>query len=197
MASPCKMGRSGWVDFNLDRAEAVGRLIMRTPEFAGSNCQLRWSTELDEALPGADMVSVSFPVGSPQVCELSEQVSNQYGFHGSDQLSLSGAFRSLTGGTVILDIARRMERHCPGAWLVDHANPVAVYSGLVNNHTRIPALGLCSSCYHPRWDLTRLLYEKNDYCMDYTYSSAGVNHMTFLLRCEHRGRDVYALLDEK
>lgn len=185
------------VDLNLDRAETVGRLIMRTPEFAGSACQVRWSTDLDEALPGADMVSVSFPVGSSQVCQLSEEASHQHGFHGSDQLSVSGAFRSLTGGVIMLDIARRMEKHCPGAWLVDHANPVAVYSGLVNNHTRIHALGLCGSCYHPRWDLTRLLYEVDEYRKDYTYVEAGVNHLTFLLRCEHKGQDVYTLLDKK
>ncbi len=185
------------VDLNLERAETVGRLIMRTPEFAGSDCRVQWSANLDEALPGADVVSVSFPVGSRRVCQLSEVASEQYGFHGSDQLSLSGAFRSLTGGVILLDIARRMERHCPSAWLVDHANPVAVYSGLVNNHTGIKALGLCGSVFHPRWELTRLLYEQDAYREDYTYALAGVNHLAFLLRGEHQGRDVYAMLDEK
>ena len=190
-------GKIWLVDLNLGRAETVGRLIMRTPEFVGSGCHVQWTRNLDRALPGADMVSISFPVGSSLVCRLSEQACRRHGFHGSDQLSLSGAFRSLTGGAIILDIAKRMEKHCPGAWLVDHANPVAVYSGLVNNHTRIKALGLCASCFHPRWDLTRLLYEKDEYRDEYQYASAGVNHMSFLLRCEHKGRDVYELLDEK
>jgi len=185
------------VDFDQGRAETVGRLIMRTPEFAGSGCRVRWTANLDEALPGADVVSASFPVGSAQVCCLSEQVSRQHGFPCSDQLSLSGAFRSLTGSVILLDIARRMEGHCPRAWLVAHANPVAVYSGLVNNHTRIKALGLCGSCYHPNWDLTRLLYDQDEYRKEYTYAAAGVNHLCFLLRGKHLGRDVYQLLDEK
>jgi 6-phospho-beta-glucosidase len=185
------------VDVNLERAETVSQLILRTPEFAGTGCRIRWTRDLDEALPGADLVCISFPVGSARTCLLSCQASSKHGFYGSDQLSISGAFRSLTGGPIILGIARRMERHCPQAWLVDHANPVAVYSGLVNNHTRIRALGLCGSCYHPRWDLTRLLYEEDEYRDEYTYATAGVNHLTFLLRGQHRGRDIIALLDEK
>ena len=192
-----KNGELWLVDFNLARVETVGRLIMRTPEFAGSGCKVKWTDKLDQALPGADLVSVSFPVGSSKVCMQSEVASRKYGFHGSDQLSVSGAFRSLTGGTIILDIARRMEKYCPDAWLVDHANPVAVYSGMVNNHTRIKALGLCGSCYHPRWDLTRLLFEEDQYRDVFKFASAGVNHLTFLLRCEYKGRDVYKMLDEK
>ncbi len=190
-------GKIWLVDFNLARAETVGKLIKRTPEFAGSGCEVEWTDKLEKALPGADIVSISFPVGSAKVCRLSVDASHKLGFHASDQLSLSGAFRSLTGGRIILDIARRMERLCPKAWLVSHANPVAVYSGMVNNHTRIRALGLCGSCYHPRWDLTRLLFEKDEFRDGYTYASAGVNHMTLLLRCKYKGRDVYKMLDEK
>ncbi len=184
------------VDFNLERAETVGRLIMKTPEYAKSNCEIKWTKNLDEALPGADLVSVSFPVGSAKMCMLSQQASQKYGFHGSDQLSLSGAFRSLTGGVIILDIAKRMEKLCPRAWLVDHANPVAVYSGLVNNHTKIKSLGLCGSCYHPYWDLAKLLLDQ-EYSNDFNIASAGVNHMTFVIRGDYKGRDILKMLDEK
>ena len=136
-----RQGEVRLVDFNLARAETVGRLIMRAPEFAELGCRVSWTDRLERALPGADMVSVSFPVGSPMVCTLSDQACLERGFFGADQISVSGAFRSLTGGAIILGIARKMERLCPRAWLVDFANPVAVYSGLVNNHTRIKALG--------------------------------------------------------
>jgi alpha-galactosidase/6-phospho-beta-glucosidase family protein len=191
-------GEISLVDLDLGRAETVGRLIARTPEYAGSNCRILWTSDLGEALPGADVVSVSFPVGSPRVCLLSTMASERFGFHGSDQLSLSGAFRSLTGGVVVLDIARRMERLCPNAWLLFHANPVAVYSGLVNNHTNVRALGMCGSAYsNHRWDLTRLLYEREESREDYAVTSAGVNHFSLMLRGRHHGEDVYGLLDRK
>jgi alpha-galactosidase/6-phospho-beta-glucosidase family protein len=190
-------GRVWLVDFNLERAETVGRLIMRTPEFAASGCELRWTNQIDQALPGADVVSVSFPVGSLAACRLSEQACLTHGLFGSDQLSVSGAFRAVTGGTIIWDIAQRMEKHCPQAWLVDFANPVAVYSGMVNNHTTIKALGVCGGFTNHRWDLMRLLFDKDEFSDEFNVVAAGINHLSFILRGTYRGEDIYKLLDAK
>ena len=188
-------GKITLVDFNLPRVETVGRLIMQTPEYRDADCTVTWTDKLDKALPGADMVSVSFPVGSGKVCALSDQACNQRGFIGGDQISPSGAFRSLTGGAVLLDIARRMEKHCPKAWLVDFANPVAVYSGMVNNHTRIRALGVCGGMSNHRWDLTRLLFDRDEFRDEFKVSAAGINHLSILLRGTWHGQDIYKLLD--
>ena len=185
------------VDFNLPRVETVARLVMRTPEFADSGCRIAWTDKLDEALPGADMVSVSFPVGSPGVIRRSDQACDDAGFLRSDQLSLSGAFRSVTGGTILLDIARQMEKHCPLAWLVDFANPVAVYSGMVNNHTRIRALGICGGFANHRWDLSRLLFDRDAYDDGFQVAVAGVNHLSLILRGTYHGEDLYAILDRR
>jgi 6-phospho-beta-glucosidase len=184
------------VDFNLERAETVGRLIMKTPEYKGVDCEVTWTSNIEEALPGADLVSVSFPVGSMQTCRLSDEACLKHGFFGSDQISASGAFRSVTGGVILHGIARKMEQHCPRAWLVDFANPVAVYSGLVNNHTSIRALGICAGFANHRWDLMRLLFDKDECSDEFKVASAGVNHCAILLRGTYRGEDVYKLMDK-
>ena len=41
------------VDRVLPRAEAVGRLLMRTPEYHNLNCKVTWSDDLDRALADA------------------------------------------------------------------------------------------------------------------------------------------------
>jgi len=170
---------------------------MRTPEFAASGCKVMWTDKLDEALPGADVVSISFPVGSHKVNTLSEQACASHGLFGSDQISASGAFRAVTGGTVVLGIARQMEKHCPDAWLLDYANPVAVYSGMVNNHTKIRALGICGGFTNHRWDLARLIFGRDEYCGEFQdVTAAGVNHCSILLRGTLHGRDIYDLIDE-
>ncbi len=190
-------GKITLVDFNLERAETVGRLIMKTPEYAGSECKVTWTDKMEKALPGADVVSVSFPVGSLKTCSLSDQACIKYGFFGSDQISIGGAFRAVTGGTILFDIAKKVEKYCPKAWLVDFANPVAVYSGMVNNHTKVRALGVCGGFTNHRWDLTRLLFDKDEYCDEFKVVSAGVNHCAILLRGTYQGKDIYKLLDEK
>lgn len=185
------------VDFNLDRVATVARMIMKTPEYAGSDCKITWTNKLEKALPGADLVTVSFPVGGFKTGCLSGQACLKHGLFGSDQISLTGAFCSITGGGIFLDIARKMEKHCPKAWLVHYANPVAVYSGLVNNHTKIRALGICGGFANHRWDLSRLLLNRDEYCEDFKVSSAGVNHLAFIVRGTYRGKDIYQMLDER
>jgi alpha-galactosidase/6-phospho-beta-glucosidase family protein len=182
-------------DLNLERAETVGRLIQRTPEFAGSGCQVSWTTDADTALAGADLVSISMPIGSLRTTTRATEASDRRGFFGSDQMSLDGAFRSLIGGTIVLDVARRMERLCPAAWLVDFANPVAVYSGLVNNHTRIRALGICAGFTNHRWDLPRLC-GRDEYDDSMAVVAAGVNHLSFIQRGTWHGRDLFDVLRE-
>jgi 6-phospho-beta-glucosidase len=181
------------VDLNVARAEAVGRMIQRTPEFAPLGCKVAWGNRLDPALEGADALYVTMAVGDPLACALSERASMSRGFISSDQLSITGAFMALTAGPVILDFARRMEKRCPGALMLIFANPVAVYSGMVNNHTRVRALGLCGGFGNHRWDLTRLM-GRDAYRDEYDVDVAGVNHLSFILRGTFRGQDLYAVL---
>lgn len=182
------------VDLNRQRAETVGRLIQRTPEFAATPCAVSWTTKLDKALEGADAVYVTMPIGSPAVCALSTQACQDAGFIGSDQLSLSGAFRSLTGSRTVLDFARRMEKRCPEAWMLIFANPVAVYSGLVNNHTKIRALGVCMGVDNHRWDVPRL-FGKDEHRTDLAFHVAGVNHLSFILDGTYRGKPFWPQID--
>ena len=186
-------GEINLYDLNTARAETMGRLLMRTPEYAKIDCKITWGTSLEKALDGADAVSVVIPAGSPLVCRLGEQASHKRGFMGSDQLSPSGAFRSLTAGPILLNIARTMEKHCPDAWLLSFANPVAVYSGLVNNHTKIKALGICGGYTNHLWDIPRLM-GSDEFGSDIDVEVAGVNHCSFILRGTCCGDDLYTVL---
>ena len=150
----------------------------------------------EKAFSGADAVSISMPIGSHEVCTLSDQASIRRGFIGSDQISASGAFRSLTGGRIVLDVAKKMEKYCPDAVLIDYANPVAAYSGMVNNHTKIRAFGICGGYANHRWDLTRIIDRKDEYCEKFKVVAAGINHLSFILRGTYHGEDIYKLLGD-
>jgi 6-phospho-beta-glucosidase len=171
----------------------VGQMIMRTPEFASANCKVSWGTNLDRALEGADALYVTMAVGSPAVLLRSSDASMRHGFISNDQMSLTGAFLALTAGPTILQFARKMERICPNALMLIFANPSAIYSGIVNSHTRIQALGVCGGYGNHRWDLTRLM-GRNEYCDDYDVDVAGINHLSFILRGTYRDEDLYKAL---
>ncbi len=190
-------GEINLYDLAVVRAEAVGRLAMKTPEFRRTNCRITWGSTLDEALEGADLVFVVLMAGGRRNFDLLQLTCPKHGFIGSDQLSPSGAMLALKGGTILMDLAHRMERICPDAWLVDFANPVAVLSAAVNNHTRIRCLGVCQGYTNHQWDLTRLLFGKDEQWTDFTIRCAGVNHMSFILPgSTWRGQDIYKLATE-
>jgi alpha-galactosidase/6-phospho-beta-glucosidase family protein len=182
------------VDLDAGRAEVVAKLIARTPEARRSGCVVGWTDRVERALPGADVVSLVVPVGSALTNRLSEQASLAHDQVGSDQLSISGAFRSLTGGEIVRGLAKAMGKHCPRAWLLCFANPEAVYSGVVNNHTRIKALGICAGFTNHRWDLTRLFTGRDEYRDDYQVAVAGVNHLSFIVRGTVKGKDLHRAL---
>ena len=175
------------------RAETMARVIMRTPEFAGVDCHVSWPATVEEALDGADVVKLGWAVGNPVNNNLSDYASRARGFLASDNISLSGAFLALKAGPSILRYARMMEQYCPDAWLDIFTNPVAVYSGMVNNHTAISAFGICGGYTNHMWDLTRLLGADAQRDV-YDVEVAGVNHLSFILRGRLDGRDLFDVL---
>jgi alpha-galactosidase/6-phospho-beta-glucosidase family protein len=186
-------------DLNQERAEAMGRMIMKCPEYS-PDCKISWGTTLEEALTGADVVIVVLMAGDLKNFALSNIACGKHGFIGSDQLSPSGAFLALKGGPIIMNIAREMEKYCPNAWLLDFANPVAVLSAAVNNHTSIKCLGVCAGYTNHLWDLPRMLMgvDEEGSSEDYKIKCAGVNHMGFILPgSTYKGEDLYEITARK
>lgn len=182
-------------DLDVTRAETMGRMLLKTPESARAGCRVRWDMTLPEALDGADAVGVVLMAGSRRSYTLGNAVSHQHGYLSSDNVSVNGGFLAVKGGSILMGLAQQMEQHCPEAWLLDFANPVAVFSAMVNNHTRIKALGVCAGYTNHQWDLSRLLGadEKNP---DFDVDVAGVNHFSFILSGSLHGRDLFQMLDE-
>ena len=182
-------------DLDLSRSEAMGRMLMKTPEYARAGCRITWDVSLDGALEGADAVGVVLMAGSRRTFALGNAACREHGFLSSDNVSPNGAFLAVKGGELLMGLARKMAERCPQAWLLDFANPVAVFSAMVNHHTAIKCLGVCSGHDNHQWDLARLL-GKDEQVTDYDVHVAGINHMAFILRGALRGRDLFELLDE-
>ena len=183
------------IDLKLDRAEAVGRMIMRCPEFKKTPCRVLWTADLATGLEGADILYVTMEIEREPSRTLSARLSLKHNFLFSDQLSINGAFLAMRGGGMILSFARAMEKYCPHALMLIFANPVSVYSGLVNLHTKIKALGICEGFHNHKWDLPRMT-GRLEHDNSINAISAGVNHLAFILRGTIGGRDFRSVLDE-
>lgn len=179
------------VDLKIERAEAVGRLLLACPEYADINCPVIWTDDLDSALQGIDVLYLTMAARRDPSETQAVFLANRYGYYSSDNVSINGAFLSLRIGRAILDIAKKMEKICPDALMLIFPNPVAVYSHMVNTFTKVRALGICGGFNNHRYDLTRLTgYDRFDPNWDVV--ATGINHISYILRGTYHGKDLYS-----
>jgi len=183
------------VDLKLERAQAVGTLIMRSPEFRNVRCEVTWTSDLDRALDGADLFYLTTAIEREPSASQALQAACKYGYLHSDQLSINGSFLAARAGNMVMNFARKMEKYCPEAMMLIFANPVPVFSAAVTNYTKIRALGICEGFGNHRWDLSRIC-GRDRYESDWNVVAAGVNHLSFILRGEYQGRNMDEVLGE-
>lgn len=182
-------------DLNFVRAEAMGRMLKQSPEFRASGCRITWTTSLDEALPGADVVAIIMPAAPKEFFLRARGRALHHGFISSDNVSPTGALCGVAVAPILMDLARRMERHCPEAWLLNFVNPVAVLSGMINNHTRIRCLGVCAGFTNHLWDIPRL-FGRDEEASELHVETAGINHLSFILKGRWQNQDLLPALEK-
>ena len=186
------------IDLKHERSEAVARLIAAAPEFSAvRNCKISCPDTLDEGLKDLDVLYLTMSARKQPSETLALFESIDYGYFSNDQLTVNGAFLSLKIGFTILNIARKMEKLCPQAMMLIFPNPVAVYSCMVNTYTKIRALGICGGFNNHRYDLTRLCFGRNECDYNWNVVAAGVNHLSFILRGDYKGEDLFGSLFPK
>ena len=147
------------------------------------------------ALKDASYVVNAIQVGGYDPCTITDfEVPKRYGLRQTiaDTLGIGGIFRALRTLPVMLDFAREMEEVCPRAWLLNYTNPMAMLAGGMQQGTGIRTVGLCHSVQGCTWSLLSSLDLLKKYPPDECVQLvAGINHMSWLLKVEHKGRDLY------
>lgn len=184
------------VDLRLDRAEAVGRMIMKCPEFKNVNCRVLWTSDLSQGLEGTDILYVTMAVEKEPSRTQNIRLSKEYGIWTSDNLSANGAFLAARAANPIMNFAKKMEECSPNGIMLIFANPVAVFSAMVNTHTKIKALGICEGFHNHKWDLPRMVCGENRHDDNIDVVAAGVNHLSFILRGTWNRRSLSDIMDE-
>ena len=142
-----------------------------------------------EALEGADYVVVSVLVGGMDVAEQEDLACQRHGIRHTvgDTVGPMCAARCLRMAPLLLDIARDMERLCPGAPMLSVTNPMAVLTNAVNRHTKVSCVGICHGT-HFRQDTIAKAYGVDR--RDVSLNVVGVNHLGFIDRVRIRGREM-------
>ena len=183
-------------DIDPERLETAEAIARRTADQLGCRPVITTSPDRRVALDGADFVINAIQVGMYPATVRDFEIPAKYGLRQTiaDTIGVGGIFRALRTFPVLDGIAADMRELCPGAWLLNYTNPMAMnVAYLAAIAPSLNAAGLCHSVFWTVHDLAELLDVPLD---EIDYTGAGVNHQAWLLRFEHRGESLYPRLDE-
>jgi alpha-galactosidase/6-phospho-beta-glucosidase family protein len=149
---------------------------------------LKRTVDLDEALEGVDFVILTITTGGLEAMRHDLEIPERYGIYQSvgDTVGPGGLARALRNIPVVLDLAQRMERLCPDAWLLNYTNPMTTLCRAVTRETRIRAVGLCHEYLGVRHRLAQI-WEVTE--TDIQAKLAGINHLAWILDLTVGGRE--------
>jgi alpha-galactosidase len=180
-------------DIDADRLLTAERMARWTAGALGATPTIRGSLDRREALQGADFVVDTIQVGGARATQLDFDVPGRYGLRYTinDTINVGGVLRGVRTIPVVLGIAADMAEVCPGALFLNYTNPMGMLVRAVDEAIGLPTVGLCHSVY---WTVHRLAGYLGVPFGEVAAESAGVNHLAWVTRLEHRGIDLYPAL---
>ncbi|GGR65839.1 6-phospho-beta-glucosidase [Streptomyces humidus] len=131
------------VDPAADRLELVGGLARRIFTRQEHPGRIVTTSDLDAAVDGADAVLLQLRVGGQAARLQDETWPLDCGCVGQETTGAGGLAKALRTVPVVLDIAERVRRANPRAWIIDFTNPVGIVTrALLQAGHR--AVGLCN-----------------------------------------------------
>ncbi|MFA3872415.1 6-phospho-beta-glucosidase [Streptomyces sp. MMCC 100] len=163
------------VDPAAERLELVGGLARRILARQGHGGRVVTTSDLDAAVDGADAVLLQLRVGGQAARQQDETWPLECGCVGQETTGAGGLAKALRTVPVVLDIAERVRRANPDAWIIDFTNPVGIVTrALLQAGHR--AVGLCNVAIGLQRKFAALLgLAPADVHLDHV----GLNHLTW------------------
>lgn len=183
-------------DIDEHRLRLAEMVAQRRAAALGVQPLITASTDRRRALDGAQFVISTIQVGGYKPATVTDfEIPKKFGLEQTigDTLGIGGIMRGLRTIPVQLAMLKDMEDVCaPGAIHLNYVNPMAMITWALNQaSTRIPTVGLCHSVQHTAHELAHDLGIPAE---EIDYTCAGINHMSFYTKFEHKGVDLYPRL---
>jgi 6-phospho-beta-glucosidase len=173
------------MDINKEKLDIVGGLAQRMLASKGFKGKIVLTQDLDEALTGADYVFAQIRVGGLAARIRDEKIPLKYGLLGQETTGAGGFMKAIRTLPVILDMAKRIEKLAPDAWLVNFSNPSGIVAQALLNHTNIKMIGLCNCFINMHADIAKTIGTNN---FDYDY--VGLNHLSWITSIIVNGENI-------
>lgn len=191
-------GEIALVDLDAGRLKPMHEIVRRLAERSPGSA--RWTitadTERSRVLAGADYLICCIEVSGLSCVRHDNDIPARYGVDQciGDTVGPGGLFKGLRTIPSFLAILADAERLCPGALVLNYTNPMSMMCLAAARSTTLPVVGLCHSVQHT----SKVLAQRAGVPLaEMTWECAGVNHLAWMTKLEHRGRDLYPVLMEQ
>ncbi|MCX5253329.1 6-phospho-beta-glucosidase [Streptomyces canus] len=173
-------------DLDAGRLSAVGRVLAEQAAAVPGAPAVTTTTDLDEALRGADFIFSAIRVGGLEGRADDERVALAEGVLGQETVGAGGIAYGLRTVPVAVDIARRVARLAPDAWVINFTNPAGLVTEAMSRHLGDRVIGICDSPVGLGRRIARVLgANPNEAWIDYV----GLNHLGWVRGLTIAGRD--------
>ncbi|WP_329222537.1 6-phospho-beta-glucosidase [Streptomyces sp. NBC_01485] len=173
-------------DLDDSRLYAVARVLDEQAARVPDAPRVTATTDLDEALRGADFIFSAIRVGGLEGRAHDERVALAEGVLGQETVGAGGIAYGLRTVPVAVDIARRVARLAPDAWLINFTNPAGLVTEAMSRHLGDRVIGICDSPVGLGRRIARVLgADPKEAWIDYV----GLNHLGWVRGLRVAGRD--------
>ena len=185
-------GEIALVDIDQSRLTQMHAIVGKVAEQAAGTHPwvISQATDRCAVLAGADYLICCIEVGGLSCVRHDNDIPAKYGVDQciGDTIGPGGLFKGLRTIPSFLAILADAERLCPDALVLNYTNPMSMMCLAAARSTFLPVVGLCHSVQHTSKVLARRAGVPLD---EMTWECAGINHLAWMTRLEHRDRDLY------
>ncbi|TCL70085.1 6-phospho-beta-glucosidase [Hydrogenispora ethanolica] len=175
------------MDIDREKLTIVAGLVQRMLAASNDGARVVLTASLDEAIADADYVIAQIRVGKLDARIRDEKLPLQFGLLGQETTGAGGMMKALRTIPAIMDIAARMKRLAPRAWLINFSNPSGLVAEAVLNTIGGKLIGLCNGPINMVREVQALLPEGTAH---FDYDFVGLNHLCWITAVYADGRDV-------
>ncbi len=154
------------------------------------------SSDRIQVMRGSDYLTNCIEVSGVECVHHDNDIPSKYGIDQciGDTIGPGGLFKGLRTIPVWLQVLKDAERLCPNALVLNYTNPMNMMCLAAGRVSSMRVVGLCHSVQGTR----RLLAGRAGVPLaEMTSECAGINHLAWFTKLEHRNRDLYPILMKK
>ena len=189
-------GSFALVDLDEGRLKLAHALVEKVIALTGKDWTVTSSTDRCEVMAGADYMTNTIEVSGLATVGFDNDIPLKYGIDQciGDTIGPGGVMKALRTIPAWVEILRDAERLCPNVLVLNYTNPMSMMTLAATKVTALPVVGLCHSVQSTTIRLAAYLGIPLE---EMRWECAGINHMAWLTKLEHQGKNLYPVLLEK